>query len=296
MGIDHKIKRMKKILSFFLVLTVVGIFGCEKEYSVEDGGTSNNPNIIGADCRITKIVFTDTSSGAAKGSIAAIINSTDKVTDITKFDSLTATIDYNSIPVFIGDSLYINPDEYYILDAVTKRVKSFHGLIDPSNPFSPKFDASFTYDASGNLIGKIYAAPLINFGIPYLAIGYTYTGSNLTGMSEIDLTTGNLNSDASISYYPIIAPKNFMYLFPDEDTYAPYSQFLNFGNRPANAVQQLKLRYYNPGNIVRDSAISNFSSYTKSVDNYITSVIMTGSNQACIPALTGKLKFSYKCK
>ncbi len=287
---------MKKILSFIIVVTVFGMVGCEKEYSVEDGGNSNDPNIIGADCRISKIVFTDSSSGTAKGSIAAIINSSDKVTDVTKFDSLTATIDYNSVPVFMGDSLYINPDEFYILDAVTKRVKSFQGLIDPSNPFSPKFNASYSYDAAGNLVGKMYAAPLINFGIPYLAVGYTYTAGNITGMSEIDLTTGDLNSDAVISYYPSMAPKNFWYLFPDEDTYAPYSQFLNFGNRPTNAVQQLKLRYYNPGNSVRDSAISNFRSYTKSIDNYITSVVMTGSNQACIPALTGKLKFSYKCK
>jgi hypothetical protein len=286
---------MKKSLPLFLIIFVIIVISCNKEYSLENDGNTNT-NIIGADCRISKIVYSDSGTGAGRGSIAATINSTDKSTDITLYDSVTATIDYNSAPFYLSDSVYIDADEYFIIDTLSKRVKWFHGLIDPTNPLSPQFEESFTYDASGYLIAKSFRAPLINFGIPYLAIAYTYTGGNLTRMTETDLTTGNLNSDALLTYNNLIAPKNFLYLFPDEETYAPFTQFLNFGKRPTNAVQNFKIRYYDPGNVLRDSAVSNFSNYTKSVDNYITSVLMTGNNQPSIPAIVGKLKFSYKCK
>jgi hypothetical protein len=287
---------MKKLLPLFFAIATVAFFSCEKELSLENGGNVTNDNIIGADCRITKIVYADSATGIGKASLTAIINSSNKTTDVTVFDSLTATIDYNSVPVYIGDTIHINADEYFVLDAATLRVNKFHGLIDPTNPFSPQFDAVYTYNASGYLLGKTYSAPLINFGIPYLAVGYTYLGGNLTGMTEIDLTTGNLNKDAQLTYYNTNSPKNFLYLFTDEDDYAEYTQFLNFGIRSTNAVQNYKVRYYNPGNILSDSSVSTFSSYTKSIDNYVTSVIMKGDDQPSIPAVASKLKFSYKCK
>ncbi len=287
---------MKKLLPFLIAMATVILFSCEKELSLENGGNVTNNNIIGADCRIAKIVYADSATGIGKGSLAAIINSADKVADITLFDSLTSTIDYNSLPVFAGDTIYINPDEYFVLDAGTFRVNKFHGLIDPTNPFSPEFDETFTYDASGYLVAKLFSGPLINFGIPYLAVSYTYSGGNLTNMTEIDLTTGDLNKDAQLTYYNTNAPKNYLYLFPDEDTYAEYTQFLNFGKRPTNAVQNLKIRYYDPGNLLNDSLVSGFNNYTKSIDNYVTSVIMSGDDQPSIPAVAGKLKFSYKCK
>lgn len=287
---------MKKLLPLFFAFAIIAFFSCEKELSLENGGNVTNNNIIGADCRITKIVYADSASGLGKGSLAAIINSTDKTVDVTLFDSITATIDYNSLPVYVGDTIYINADEYFVMDAGTFRVNKFHGLIDPTNPFSAQFDEAFTYDASGYLVAKLFSGPLINFGIPYLAVSYTYSGGNLTGMTEIDLTTGNLNKDAQLTYYNINAPKNFLYLFPDEDSYAEYTQFLNFGKRPTNAVQNLKIRYYDPGNILKDSLVSAFNTYSKSVDNYVTSVIMSGDDQPSIPAVAGKLKFSYKCK
>jgi len=287
---------MKKLLPLFIAMVTLAFFSCEKELSLENGGNVTNTNIIGADCRITKIVYADSTTGIGKGSLAAIINSADKAADVTLFDSITSTIDYNSLPVYVGDTIFINADEYFVMDVSTFRVNKFHGLIDPTNPFSAEFDESFTYDASGYLVAKLFSGPLINFGIPYLAVSYTYTGGNLTGMTEIDLTTGNLNKDAQLTYYNTNAPKNFLYLFPDEDSYAEYTQFLNFGKRPTNAVQNFKIRYYDPGNILKDSLVSSFNNYTKSVDNYVTSVIMQGNDQPSIPAIAGKLKFSYKCK
>ncbi len=285
---------MKKILPLLVAVGIVSLFSCNKEYSLENGG-GGSANIIGADCRIAKIAYVDSASGVGTGSIAAIINTLDKLTDVTKFDSLTATIDYTAMPVYIGDSVFINADEYFTLDPTTKRVKYFHGLVDPTNPSSLQFDETFTYDAGGYLISKSYELAIFP-GAPVVVVNYTYAGNNLTQMSATDLTTGSLITTADITFYSNIAPKNFIYLFPDEDTYAEWNQFLNFGKRSLNAVKDLKVRYYDPGNVVRDSAVSLFKTYTRSVDNYITSVIMTGSDQPSIPADAGKLVFSYHCK
>lgn len=294
---------MKKLfIPFVCVMAVVSFFSCKKEYSLENGSNAANANIIGTDCRIAKIVFGDSATGVGRGSLSATINTSDKAIDVTKFDSLTATIDYNATPVYLADTVFINADEYYVVDITTARVKKFRGLVDPTNPFSLKFDIYFTYDASGYLINKSYE--LVMFpGFPVQNVNYTYNAvGNLTHMEETDLTAGgDFVSTADVTYYDIvpfnaIAPKNFIYIFPDEEDYAAFTQFLNFGKRTTNAIKSLKVYYYDPGNVVRDSAVSSFKSYTKSADNYITSVIMTGDDQPSIPAEAGKLKFGYKCK
>jgi hypothetical protein len=277
---------MKKGLLYSLI--VIGTFvSCQKEYSTESGGDAAGI-IIGDDCRISRLAYTDSASGVGIGSISATIDATDVVTDITKFDSLTLTIDYNSVPQYFTDTVYIDPDQYLVLDHSSKRVNSLHGLIDPAIPGSTEFDITYTYDAAGLLINKMYSYSLLP-GIPYQNVVYTYSGGNLTHMITEDAFTGDILKDADITYYSNIAPKNFMNIFPDENTYAEYTQFFNFGKKPANAVKSLKIRYYDPGNVLVDSAVSAFSSYVMSRDNYVLSVYMLGDDQSSIPAAEGKL-------
>jgi hypothetical protein len=285
---------MKKGLLYSIII-VAALASCQKEYSTEEGGNSGAGIIVGADCRISKIAFNDSTTGVSLGSIGAAINAADNATDITLFDSLTLTIDFNSAPQYFGDTVAIDPDQYFIYDISTKRIKSFHGLTDPTVPGSPEFDVDYIYDASGYLINKSYSFSLLP-GIPYQLVTYTYTGGNLTHMVTDDMFTGDIIKDADLTYYSNIAPKNYLYLFPDEDSYSEFNQFYNFGRKSTNAVKSLKLRYYDPGNVVVDSAVAAFSSYVMSRDNYVLSVYMLGDDQASIPAAEGKLNFSYKCK
>ncbi|GAB2835706.1 hypothetical protein GCM10027043_42680 [Ferruginibacter profundus] len=268
---------------------------CQKEYSTENGGGDGAGVLIGADCRISKIAYSDSATGSSIGTIGATIDGSDVVTDITKFDSVTLTIDFNSVPQYFSDTVYVDPDQYYVFDAATKRIKSLHGLIDPTLPGSPEFDVAYNYDAAGFLITKSYTYSALPT-IPYQTVTYTYTGGNLTHMTTVDEFTTDIIKDADLTYYTNISPKNYLYLFPDEDTYAPYNQFFNFGRKSTNAVKNLKVRFYDPGNVVVDSAVSAFSSYVMSRDNYVVSAYMLGNDQSSIPAAKGKLNFSYKCK
>lgn len=280
----------------YIGLLALVFAACKKEYSLENSGNLNNPLIIGADCRTSKIAYIDSATNVGFGSIAAIINILDQTSQITQFDSLSATIDFQSNIVYAADTVYINPDEYFVIDVLSKRIKRMHGLIDPTDPFSDQFDADYIYTAAGYLSQKSYSLTSLP-GIPFYIVNYSHDAlGNLVHMSSNETFTGDLISDADLDYYPNIRPKSNLYLFPDELGYSQYNQFFNFGLRPTNAVKNYKVRYYDPGNVLRDSTVSTFSSYIMSRDNYVLSVMMYGDDQFSIPARASKLVFSYKCK
>ncbi len=291
---------MKKLFPVFITAIVLTVISCEKEYSLENSGdVTGSGQIIGVDCRITKIAYNDTSAaGAGIGAITALINSTDQVTNITKFDSLSLTIDFIATPVYSNDTVHINADEYFLVNAATKRINQLHALVDPTDPFSIQYEVNYFYDGAGYLINKFYTFTS-NPGIPFYIVRYTYLGGKLTNMrgnEQIAGVDGDLITNADVSYFSNIIPKNFLYIFPDEESYPYFNQFYNFGQKPSNAVKDIKVRYFDPGNVVRDSTVSSFSNYIMSRDNYVLSVIMDGDDQISIPAAAGKLSFSYKCK
>ncbi len=286
---------MNKLRPLLFAAIVFTLFSCEKEYSTENINP-NDPLIVGLNCRINKIVYTDTAGiGTGLGSIAADINSFDILTPtVTRFDSLSNTIEFIGTPTYINDTVYINPDEYFMVD-VNKRISKLHGLTDPTDPFSLQFDQFYIYNTAGYLVAKNYF--LTSFPATQVyQVDYTYSGGNLTRMARTNLATGDLDVDADLTYYTNIIPRRFIYLFPDENGYADYTQFFNFGAKNYNAVKKMTVRNYDPGNVVRDSAVSKFSNYIVSKDNYILSVQMDSVAQPSIPALAGKLSFSYHCK
>lgn len=291
---------MKKLLPVFFAATIFTFFSCEKEYSLENSGnTSGNGIIIGTDCRISKIAYNDTSAaGTGIGALTANINNSDVVTSITKFDSLSLTIEFFAAATYAGDTIHINADEYFLADAATKRIRQLHALSDPTDPSSLQYEVNYFYDGAGYLVNKFYTLTSVP-GVPFYIVRYTYTGGKLTymrGNEQVAGADGDLITDADVSYFNNILPKNFLYIFPDEESYPYFNQFYNFGNKPSNAVKDITVRYYDPGNVLRDSTVSSFSNYMMSRDNYVLSVIMNGDDQLSIPASAGKLSFSYKCK
>ena len=130
----------------------------------------------------------------------------------------------------------------------------------------------------------------------YYQVTYTYSGGNLTHMEGKDQVTGDVETDADVDYQANIFPRNYMYIFPDEVFYPYHTQFFNFVLKNSNALKKLTVRSYDPGNVVSDSAVSTFTNYIMSRDGYVLSTQMGGDDQQSIPAVAGKLKFSYHCK
>ena len=287
-------KTFKKINWLLGIGILVFFVSCEKEYSNENGSAAD-PLIVGANCRISKIVYIDTVGiDKGMGRLEANINNLDIVTRITRYDSISNTIELQRDITYLSDTIYINPDEYFIVD-VNKRITRLHGLTDPTDPASLEFDLFYNYNTAGYLIGKDYFLTIAPT-TPLYRVNYIYTAGNLTRMTGTDLSTGDLDVDADLSYYPNIIPKRYIYIFPDEVDYADYTQFFNFGLKNYNAVKKMTVRNYDPGNVVRDSAVSSFTNYIISRDTYVLSVQMDSMSQPSIPALAGKLSFSYHCK
>jgi hypothetical protein len=171
-----------------------------------------------------------------------------------------------------------------------------HTVLDPTDPFSLQYEVFYVYNTAGFLINKNYflvTAPATMF----YQVTYNYAGGNLTFMKGVDQVSGEVQTDADIDYQANIIPRSYLYVFPDTDIFPPYfNQFLNFGNKNYNAVKKITVRNYDPGNVVRDSAVSTFTNYIMSRDGYVLSTQMGGDDQQSIPAVAGKLKFSYHCK
>ncbi|MBP6430752.1 MAG: hypothetical protein KA319_03215 [Ferruginibacter sp.] len=289
----------------FLTITVAFLFlvSCEKELSTENS-TVGSELIVGKDCRISKLVYTDTATKLNLGSIAAAINILDRVDDITVFDSLAQALTFSALPTYSNDTVYLNPDEYFVMDIINNRVKKLHGLTDPTDILSPQFDADYVYDANGFLIQKNYNLTIGN--IPAIKVDYTYTGNNPTKMVYTNLISNQVEMDATMQYHSNIIPRSYLYVFPDEFTHSQYLQFYNYGRKPANAIKDIKLYFYNGTATPVDSLVSKFDSYRMSRDNYVLDVIMSGDEQPGIPAFVPpvlppaiggvKIKFSYKCK
>ena len=299
--INIKYPSLKKSRSYILILLLsIVVYSCTKEYSLENGGNINTDGlIVGIDCRISKIDSHDSASGVALSSIIATINSRDTVTDITHIDSLGNNLLFNSMPFYAADTIFIDPDEYFIVDLATKKIINLHGIINSIFP-PVEFNVDYLYNTAGNLVQKNYHIPGF-FIDPVIVVDYTYLGGNLTHMTSTDMTASELITDADIDYYTNIKPKNYMNLQPDEgdqtdfNHFAGYTQFFNFGTKPLNAVKKMIVRYYS-GNVAVDSSVSTFNTYIMSRDGYVMNVYMLGDDQPSIPAEAGKLKFSYKCK
>lgn len=291
---------MNKVRPLLFITLLVTLFSCAKEYSNENIDYNGSDLIVGADCRISKIVFRDTSGiagggpGTGLGFIKANINNQDIDTLIIQYDSIGNSIVNIASPVYTNDSIYISADEYFIVN-VNKRITKLHAVVDPTNPATLEYDVFYVYNAAGYLATKNYfftATPAISF----LRVDYTYTGGNLTHMNAVDLPGGDLAMDADMTYYPNTVARRFIYTFPDEIFYPQFSQFFDFGERNFNVPKSMKVRNYDPGNVVRDSLVSTFSNYIMSRDGYVLSTQMGGNDQPSIPALAGKLSFSYHCR
>jgi hypothetical protein len=287
---------MNKLRLLLCAGLIVTLFSCEKEYSIENSGPASEL-IVGLNCRISKITFLDTAAtgDVGLGFIGADINTLDVVTKVTQFDSTSNTIVYINSLTYSNDTVFIDADQYFITD-VNKRIVKLHTVLDPTDPFSLQYEVFYVYNTAGFLINKNYflvSAPTTMF----YQVTYSYSGGNLTFMKGVDQVSGEVQTDADVDYQANIIPRSYLYVFPDTDIFPPYfNQFLNFGIKNYNAVKKITVRNYDPGNVVRDSAVSTFTNYIMSRDGYVLSTQMGGDDQQSIPAVVGKLKFSYHCK
>ena len=231
---------MKKLLPVFLsVVLALTLFSCAKEYSLENSSDpTGNGTIIGVDCRINKLSFLDTAgAGTPLGSLTAAINSSDRVTNITAFDSVSFTIDFVSTPFYASDTVFIDADEYFLVDLATQRIRQLHALVDPTDPFSTQYEVYYFYDGSGYLIQKFYAFTS-NPGIPFYLVEYTHSNGKMVHMTGTDLFTG-LGVD--LARQRIVVVKSSQHFHA---AYAPLARAVIYLDSPGSVTQDIRALPY----------------------------------------------------
>jgi type III secretory pathway lipoprotein EscJ len=99
---------IKKITNLLILSSVLFLSACDKELSTENSDTSGNELIVGRDCRIAKMGYTDTATNINIGSIAATINILNRVEEINTFDSLAQALTFASTVTESNDTIYLN--------------------------------------------------------------------------------------------------------------------------------------------------------------------------------------------
>lgn len=288
--------KIAKQLGLALVITAA-LAGCQKELSFEGGGTPSGGGsgvTIGNDCIVEKIATSDTLLNAGTYAITAVFNSSHQATSLFYYDSVANQLDDQYSLTYSGDTVRVDPTQYFLLDA-SKKVKTFRALLDPTDPASPVVTISYTY--GGNLLSSkkidIMAGP---FPLTLAQINYTYSGNNLVGMTAVAPLTNQTQQDATVEYYSDKRPKNFLYLFPD-GTESGFNLGLSLGTRPENAPKRIVIRNYDLATgMVQDSSVANFSQYEFSRDGYALSYYLAGDDLTDMGLFVGRNKLTYHCR
>ncbi len=272
------------------------IASCEKEYSQENGSFANVGIKIGDNCVINKVIALDTLT--QKGSSALNYNFNllgDKILAINRVDSVTNNIIFNSNPIYNGDTIVINNNEYFIIDA-NKKVVGLKGFEDPYDVTSTIFLFNYTYNNSGYLIKKTKSNPLFPTIIEEQT-EYTYTNNNLTSIIVKVPILNTTITEITIDYDLSKQPFHYFNILPDCDELVPYIAAINMGTNSKNATSKITIKNFNVlTGILVSTTTTNYYNYKLSLDNYVLNVDANGYNIPAIPLQNGRNKFSYFCK
>jgi hypothetical protein len=115
---------MKSRYRFLLSVIVLFLYvSCAKEVSKEGPPTPVDPP-IGNNCRVQKIYPYDTIAGTGIASLYTLFNSSDQPQRIELYDSLSAQMLYSTNLTIKGDTLRVNPEEYFVNDPQGRGVLS----------------------------------------------------------------------------------------------------------------------------------------------------------------------------
>jgi hypothetical protein len=283
----------KKIIAIALVSCIV--LSCKKEYSVENGPFDPNNPKIGANCRLSQIVEVDSSSGAGFGSLNAYFNANDQVTRVSTFDSVQGLTIYNADITYSGDTMRVNAQEYFILDASQKAME-FHTFQDPVDTSSGKITFVYSYLASGHLAKK----EIFVGGIPIPAVRFTYTwsGDNLTSVEGLVVVPGAEQKlfSAIMTYDNTQTVKNFIPIFPDGFETVPYIMAINLGLTSRNVLTSLSASNYDNSGNLSQTLTTTFTGQKFSPDGYLVEWMASGDLPANSGLPTGLTRFHYHCK
>lgn len=294
------IENFKKYFALIIFAAILFI-GCSKDNGGGGGGnptptpTPIPPSPTATTCIISGI--SQVNSGTkSESNLTIFYDNNYNVTRIVNYDSLNnkkySDVNFTYVT---SDSIRIDAFQYIKLDA-GKRVIVFvtkSDLVDPANADNYRFE--YFYNSQGYLETKnlyINGSKLPNFKTIYI-----YTNNQLTKCIMTAASSANqkvLESD--LTYNNSITLKTWIYPFPDAIEGYMYPTVLNFGNRPANPLQQVVTKIYNSSTgALLDTWTTNYGGYKMDANGYLIYGVASGDLQEGIASFYGKTNFYYAC-
>ena len=288
--------------TYFSLFFVTALFfiGCSKKDSGGGGTTPPPPPPPPpptVQTCITSGISQMNSGTKTESGLTAFYDNNSNVTRILIYDSVNNIKRFDANFTYItSDSARIDAYQYIKLDA-QKRVVVFVTKSDLTSPATAdNYRFEYIYNSQGYLDTKnlfINGSALPNFKTTY-----TYTNNLLTKCVMTAASSGNLKVlESDLTYNTSLTVKTWIYTFPDAFEGHMYYTVLNFGNRPANPLQQVITKIYTPSTgAVLDTWTTNYNGYVVNTNGYVTYGVANGDLQQGIAAFYGKTNFYYSCK
>ncbi|HTN07103.1 hypothetical protein [Agriterribacter sp.] len=278
--------------------TIVALYiffaSCKKELSRE-----NTPGGIpspGNDCSIATVTPYDSSSGRGYGSFHITTGANNLTNKIEWYDSTSGTVSYHADFTYVNDTMRINENEFFILDA-SGRIKELNTLENPLDTGSERYRYTYAYDADGHLYSKQLFLTAHNPNVPFFTYQYEWVNENLVRL-EVKEGSGSkrLALSAELTYNDAKTVKDFLYFFPDAHELARYIFSVNAGKKSTKMLEKIVVKIYDSdGNEIK-AYHTVYRDYKFSSDDYVTELYASGDIVDGLPLVEGRTKFEYHCK
>jgi hypothetical protein len=265
---------------------------CTKELSQETADPTTPP--LGNDCQVNLVVDVDSASGVGTFSRFVQFNQDGQAVGARFYDSINNVAFLETTITYRGDTMRINPSEYFLLDA-TKRVQSYVSLDGASN-IADKLTIRYSYDGAGYLVSRELF--LDNATVPEYLYTYSWTNGDLTGAEGFFRTpTGPERLFSAVLQYDLgVDIRGNLLPIPDAFEVYQFLSALNLGRLPRHLLTTTVVTLYDPVAQTSETFTNRNRSHVISSDGYIQEYTSYTEATPNDPADSLRIRLGYFCR
>jgi hypothetical protein len=271
-----------------MLLLATTLLSCSKETSIE----KQSQPFTG--CKVGSIVALETTTGRALYAVNTLFSVGGVPREVEAIDSVTGRPDLIQPMDIRKDSVILSDGQYFLLDA-NGRVRKLQIREDPTDPTSDAYVFQYSYDPSGYLIEKRVSTPALP--VTLVTYNYTWTNGNLTSVEG--RLTAALNPVriflSELEYDLNVAPKDFIYVFPDGAESFMFSMAFDYGKKSVNLLKRMTVVYYDEQGVQTDAYASDFRDVKLSPEGYVQEWLVDGDSMDPFGIFAGRVRFDYFC-
>jgi hypothetical protein len=276
-----------------LLLSAVIFSACSKELSEEGGPGGVNPP-VGDNCKISKLVEIDSTSGEGLFSNQTTFDAYGRATAVRLYDSVLGNVDYATSIVYTGDTARISADEFFLLDA-NGRVRTFYSTNNASG-IADTVITQYRYDPAGYLVAREFFFPAVP--LPFFRYAYTWRNGDLAEMLGQEISPGSATNvlSAEMEYNSAVTLQTNLLPLADAFEVNIFLSAFDLGRVPLHPLTLMRVTIYDGLGNPAETFVQQYRSYEISPDGYIRAFSTYTEPTATSPAVTGRARLEYFCR